>query len=157
VTTPPATKAPVVSPPPAPAPAPRIVTPPSGNSSLGRTTTTTKPKNSKQSVQSVQSQQSVVTPDAGATATTASPTTAAAADPAQPPATDPLVKVAGKEVSRQATSAQLIAAGPDSGGNDSTLTTVLLIGAVAVLPIVGAVALTGRDGGKWLRGARRDA
>jgi hypothetical protein len=155
-TSPPATKPPVFAPPPAPAPPRQSVIPfvPSGGATLGRTTTTTKPKNS----QPTQQQPAVVAPGAPATVpATAAPTTAAA-DPSQSPATDPLVQVAGEHVSRQDTAQQLLAGGSGSGsGGNSTLTTVLLVGAVAILPIVGAFALGAGDSRKWFRRAGRDA
>jgi hypothetical protein len=151
-TTPPATKPPVFIPPAAPSPPGQNVSPfvPSGGATLGRTTTTTKPKNSNQT----QQQPAVVTP--GEPATSAAPTTGAAVDPSQTAGTDPLVHVAGEHVSRQDTAQELLAGGSGSSG-DSTLTTVLLIGAVAVLPIVGAIALGAGDSRRWFRRAGRDA
>ena len=61
------------------------------------------------------------------------------------------MRVAGREVSRKATTQRLITTDPTSGGN-SWLGTALLIGAVAVLPIVGAIALGGNSfDRRWFR------
>src|SRR6185312_3276599 len=107
------------------------------------------PKNAKNSKQ----QPAVVAPGTVATSPppTAAATTAPAANPAAAPATDPVVRVAGENVTRKATTQRLLTADPASD-HSSWFGTALLIGAVAVLPIVGAIALggTGSDC-RWFR------
>ncbi|HZP27919.1 MAG TPA: hypothetical protein VFC99_03115 [Acidimicrobiia bacterium] len=89
----------------------------------------------------------------------AAPATAAAtvpvANPAASPATDPEVRVAGKEATRKAVAQRLLDTSGSSG--DSIWPTVALIGAVAVLPIVGAFALGSGDIRKWFRRSESDA
>jgi hypothetical protein len=74
-----------------------------------------------------------------------------AADPASPPATDPLIQLAGNDVTRRADPQKLLSSKGLTEG-DSGISSVLLIGAAAVLPIAGAIAfgLFG-DGRRWLR------
>jgi hypothetical protein len=86
-----------------------------------------------------QSKQSVLAP--GTVATNAPAAVTPVANPASPPGSDPLVEVAGREVTRSEAVQRLLGSG--GSGNDSTLPTAIMIGAVALLPIVGALALGG--------------
>jgi hypothetical protein len=92
---------------------------------------------------------------AGIAAPTSSPATTGAtapvANPTVAPGTDPPVQVAGKDVSRESAAERALAAqGISSGG--SGVSDVVLIGAIAVLPIIGAIVLGGfGDTRRWFR------
>jgi hypothetical protein len=117
--------------PPATSPRPAFV--PFVAPSNNKTTTTTKPKNNK----------STNNAPAG-TVAPAGNATAPAADPGSPPGTDPPIVVGGVVVTHNNKSAAeraLEKKGLSTSGSGTG--NVLLIGAVAVLPIIGAIALGG--------------
>ena len=92
---------------------------------------------------------------AGIAAPSTSPATTGAttpvANPTVAPGTDPPVQVAGKDVTRESAAERALAAqGVSSGG--SGVSGVVLIGAIAVLPIIGAIVLGGfGDTRRWFR------